>query len=134
MQPPAIAVFDFDETLTTKHSLRPFIRYVVGTPRFIGGLVRASPWLAASAVHVLDRGTAKARLLRATMRGKTRSELESKAQQFATELLPAIIRSEMALRVQEHLRRGHQLVLASASPGLYLRPWASRAGLTRWAR
>ena len=128
MQHPAIAVFDFDETLTTKHSLRPFIRYVAGTPRFIGGLLRASPWLAASAVHLVDRGTAKARFLRATIGGRTRSELESKAQQFATERLPTIIRPEMAFRVQEHVRRGHQLVLASASPALYLRPWATRAG------
>jgi phosphatidylglycerophosphatase C len=124
----AIAVFDFDETLTTKHSLRPFIRYVVGTRRWITGILRSSPWLVASGIHIVDRGRAKAHLLRATIRGRTRSELEAKAQQFAKERLPAMIRPEMAARVKDHLRRGHQLVLATASPDLYLRPWATREG------
>ncbi len=31
-------------------------------------------------------------------------------------------------RVQEHRRRGHHLVLVSASPDLYLLPWATYAG------
>jgi phosphatidylglycerophosphatase C len=34
----------------------------------------------------------------------------------------------MAARVQEHKRRGHRLVLVSASPALYLTVWAARAG------
>ena len=128
MESSAIAVFDFDETLTTKDSLRPFLRYVVGTRRWVTGLARSSPWLAAAAIRLADRGTAKSRLLRATIRGRTRSELRTRAEQFAKERLPAMIRPEMALRIKEHLRRGHRLVLASASPDLYLRPWARSVG------
>jgi phosphatidylglycerophosphatase C len=128
MPQPVIAVFDFDETLTAKQSLRPFLRYVVGVRRLLTAIIRCAPWLAASAIHLVARGNAKSRLLRVTIRGRTRSELETKAQQFANERLPRLIRPEMASRVKEHLRRGHRLVLASASPDLYLRPWAERAG------
>jgi phosphatidylglycerophosphatase C len=128
MPQPVIAVFDFDETLTTKHSLRPFLRYVVGTRGWLTGVFRSAPWLAGSGIHIVDRGTAKARLLRATIRGRTQSELKTKAEQFAKEWLPAMIRPELAARVHEHLRRGHELVLASASLDVYLRPWATRVG------
>jgi phosphatidylglycerophosphatase C len=34
----------------------------------------------------------------------------------------------MAARIQEHKRRGHRLVLVSASPTLYLTHWAEGAG------
>lgn len=128
MQLPVIAAFDFDETLTTKHSLRPFLCHVAGTPRWITGVLRSAPWIIGSGIHVVDRGTAKARLFRSTIRGRTRSELKAKAQQFAVERLPKMIRPEMIARVKEHLRRGHRLVLASASPDLYLRPWAAHEG------
>ena len=128
MERPVVAAFDFDETLTTKHSLRPFVRSVVGTRRFAFGVVRAAPWLAGSAAHLVDRGTAKARFLRTTIGGMTRAALEAAAERFASERLPPIIRPEMAARVQEHRQRGHALVLVSASPELYLRPWARRAG------
>ena len=128
MERPVIAAFDFDETLTTRHSLRPFLRSVVGTLRFAFGVVRSAPWLAGSAVRLVDRGTAKARLLRTTIGGMTRAALEAAAARFASERLPDIIRPEMAARVQEHRQRGHTLVLTSASPDLYLRPWARRAG------
>jgi len=128
MPKPVVAAFDFDQTLTTRHSLRPFLRHTVGAARLAAGGVRAAPWLVAGAAGVIERGTAKARFLRATLGGKTRAELESKAREFAARRLPKIIRPEMLARAQEHRRRGHGLVLVTASPELYLRPWATRAG------
>jgi phosphatidylglycerophosphatase C len=128
MDKPAVAAFDFDETLTTKHSLRPFIRHIVGLPRLAAGVLRSVPWLIASALRLVDRGTSKARFLRATICGRTRLELEKAAEEFAAKKLPRMIRPEMAARIQEHRRRGHRLVLVTASPDLYLVPWAKSAG------
>ncbi|MBT2320803.1 haloacid dehalogenase-like hydrolase [Variovorax paradoxus] len=77
----------------------------------------------------------------ATIGGLSRRELESAALQYATRKLPALIRPEMAVRIQEHKRRGHQLVLVSAAPTLYLtrcrRRWLrcssrDRAGVPSW--
>jgi phosphatidylglycerophosphatase C len=123
-----IAAFDFDGTLTTKDSLRPFVRQVAGPIRLASGLLRSAPWLAAASAGMLDRGSAKARFLRTTIGGRTRSELEAAARRFVARQLPKMIRPEMVARVQEHRRRGHRLVLASASPDLYLVPWATNQG------
>ncbi len=121
-----VATFDFDGTSTTSDSLRDFVHYTAGRAQFAVGAMRASTWLIGLLEGVCDRGFAKARLV-ATLRGMTQCELEDAAQQYAARRLPALIRPEMAARIQEHTRRGHRLVLSSASPALYLRHWAAGA-------
>jgi phosphatidylglycerophosphatase C len=123
-----VAAFDFDGTITTSDSLRDFVRHTVGRGRFAVGVMRVSPWLVGLLAGVCERGSAKARFLAATIGGMTQLELEGAAQRYATERLNALIRPEMPARIQEHRRRGHRLVLVSASPALYLRHWAAGAG------
>jgi phosphatidylglycerophosphatase C len=124
----AVAAFDFDGTITTRDSLRDFVLYAVGRGRFAAGVVRASPWLLGLLIGVCDRGSAKARFLAATVGGMGQARLEQLARDFAADRLPAMVRPEMAARVQAHKRLGHRLVLVSASPSLYLRHWAASAG------
>jgi phosphatidylglycerophosphatase C len=123
-----VAAFDFDGTISTTDSLRVFVRTTVGTPRFVAGALRASPWLIGAALRLVDRGTAKAAFLRACLGGRTRIQLEEDAQRFVAQRLPALLRPEMLSRLRQHRAYGHRIVLVSASPGLYLRPWAASIG------
>lgn len=123
-----VAAFDFDGTITTSDSLRDFVRCTVGSAGLVSGAIRAAPWLAGMLIGTCDRGAAKGRFLAATLGGMTQRELDDAAQQYAAAGLLALIRPEMAARVAEHKRRGHRLVLVSASPALYLKHWALRAG------
>jgi phosphatidylglycerophosphatase C len=123
-----VAAFDFDGTITTSDSLQDFVLFVVGRGRFAAGMMAAAPWLAGVLTGACDRGDAKAHFLAATLGGMTRVELEAAAQSFVTQRLPALVRSEMAARVREHGALGHDRVLVSASPALYLNLWAPEAG------
>ncbi|VVE76002.1 HAD-IB family hydrolase [Pandoraea sputorum] len=123
-----VAAFDFDGTISTTDSLRVFVRRTVGTPRFVAGALLASPWLIGAAMKLIDRGTAKAAFLRAVFAGRSRAQLEADAQDFIAHRLPALLRPEMLARVRQHRALGHRIVLVSASPGLYLRPWATSVG------
>ncbi len=123
-----VAAFDFDGTISTTDSLRVFVRSTVGTPRFVAGALIASPWLIGAALHLVDRGVAKAAFLRATFGGRSRARLEDDAQRFVAQRLPDLLRPEMLARVRQHRAMGHRIVLVSASPGLYLRPWADAIG------
>lgn len=123
-----IAAFDFDGTISTTDSLRVFVRDTVGTPRFVAGAVLASPWLIGAALRLVDRGTAKAAFLRASLGARTRAQLEDDAQRFIAGQLPRLLRPEMLARLRQHRSMGHRVVLVSASPGLYLRPWAATVG------
>lgn len=126
--PTTLAAFDFDGTITTCDSLREFVGGLVGRGGFAAGVVRSAPWLLGAWTGACDRGVAKAHFLAATLGGMTRQELEEAAQHFAARELPALVRPEMLARVQAHKRLGHRLVLVSASPSIYLRPWAAQAG------
>ena len=123
-----LAAFDFDGTITTCDSLQEFVRGVAGRGRFAAGVVSSAPWLLGAWTGACDRGMAKAHFLAATLGGMTRHELEEAARRFASLELPALVRPEMLERVRAHKRLGHRLVLVSASPSLYLRPWAAQAG------
>ncbi|VVE13935.1 HAD family hydrolase [Pandoraea iniqua] len=123
-----VAAFDFDGTISTTDSLRVFVRRTVGTPRFVLGALLASPWLIGAALHLIDRGTAKAHFLRAALGARPQTQLDAEAKRFVADGLPALVRPEMLARVRQHRAMGHRVVLVSASPSLYLRPWAASVG------
>lgn len=130
LHPPqrTVAAFDFDGTLTTSDSLRDFVRHTVGDARFAIAVLRASPWLAGLGLGLCDRADAKARFLGAALGGISKEELQRAAQGYAGAKLLALVRPEMVERVRTHQRLGHTLVLVSASPALYLEPWAAGLG------
>ena len=123
-----VAAFDFDGTITLSDTLFDFVYFAVGRGRFVAGVVRAVPWLFGALTCLCEHGPAKARFLAATIGGMTRPDLEAAAQSYVEQRLPALIRPEMTARVREHHQLGHQLVLVSASPTLYLKLWAKSAG------
>jgi phosphatidylglycerophosphatase C len=123
-----VAAFDFDGTITTLDTLLDFLSFAIGRGRFAASAVRSAPWLIGALTRMCDRGSAKARLLATSIGGMTRQELEATAQMYVDQRLPALVRPEMSARVREHGQLGHQLVLVSASPTLYLKLWAAQAG------
>ena len=123
-----VAAFDFDGTITTSDSLREFVRYAVGNVGFVAGVIRAALSLVGALLGTCDRGTTKAHFLTATIGGMRESELRDAAQRYVKGQLTALIRPEMVERVREHQRHGHEIVLVSASPALYLELWAAQLG------
>jgi HAD superfamily hydrolase (TIGR01490 family) len=123
-----IAVFDLDGTLTHGDTLVPFLRFVSGARGFAVRGVRAMPPLAGWALRLIERDRAKAAVLRAFLRGIPRAELERLAAAFARERLPGMMRPGALERLAWHRAQGHRCVLLSASPTLYVEPWARAAG------
>ena len=121
-----IAAFDFDGTITTSDGLKAFVLHTVGIARFVAAGVLAGPQLIGMAAGRCDRGVAKAAFLRHALRGVSRARLEQAARTFCESRLPEIIRPEMIDRIRAHQALGHEVVLVSASPSLYLRIWASQ--------
>jgi HAD superfamily hydrolase (TIGR01490 family) len=129
-EPPreTLAVFDLDGTLTRGDTLVPFLRFVAGARGFALRALGALPPLAAWALRRLERDRAKEAVLRSFLRGIPRAELERFAAAFARERLPDMMRPEALERLAWHRARGHRCVLLSASPTLYVEPWARAAG------
>lgn len=126
--PDVVAAFDFDGTISTCDSLQRFLSSNLGWPRFGLASLRALPWLLACAAHLTDRHNAKEHLLRASLGGTSVAQAEAWAAHFVAHRLPGLLRPEMLARLAWHQAQGHRTVLVSASPSLYLRPWAESVG------
>ncbi|WP_028229467.1 HAD family hydrolase [Paraburkholderia ferrariae] len=124
-----VAAFDFDGTITTSDSFRAFMLETAGPARFAFAVLRCLPWLAGVAPGWSERGRTKARFLYAALGAVRHETLDAAAQRFVAHGLPALLRPEMLARVREHQALGHEVVLVSASPSLYLRKWAATVGI-----
>jgi phosphatidylglycerophosphatase C len=129
MNDRVVAAFDFDGTITTSDSFRAFMLDAAGGARFALAVLRCLPWLAGIAPGWADRGRTKARFLYAALGPVRREALEAAAQRFVDTRLPELLRPEMLARIREHQALGHEVVLVSASPSVYLRKWAPTVGI-----
>lgn len=123
-----VAVFDLDGTLTSRDTLFPFLRFLVGTPAFLARLPLVAAIVAAMLLRLVSRSRAKERVLGLFVRGRSRAELELRGETFARERLPAMLRAQAAARLRWHQKAGHYCVLLTASPALYAGAFARAAG------
>jgi phosphatidylglycerophosphatase C len=130
MQPDtrAIAAFDFDGTLTRRDTLKPFLARGLGWPRFVLALLQCSPWLAAYALRLVRNDVAKQRLLLATLKGKSTSEIDAWTTQWLARDFPGQLREDAMARLAWHQQQGHCCVMVSASPDIYLERVARHMG------
>jgi len=124
----ALAVFDFDGTLTRRDSLLPFLWQVVGPVQFAWNVLVLVPTLLRYATGAMDNGPAKERVLGQFLGGRSVEEIRFIAESFAAETIPSLLDPEAMGRLRWHQEQGHTTVLASASPELYVRPWAEAEG------
>jgi HAD superfamily hydrolase (TIGR01490 family) len=123
-----LAVFDLDGTITRGDTLLAFLRFVLARPRLWLRCVRAIPALAGFAFGLLARDRAKERFLAACLGGMSKDKLQMLGEGFARERLPGMLRAEALQRLAWHKARGHRCALLSASPAIYVEPWARAAG------
>jgi phosphatidylglycerophosphatase C len=125
---PAVAVFDFDGTITRGDSTTAFCREEF-PGRILPAAVRAAPSLAGYALHLTGRQRVKEALLTTLLGGREEPEVRMRAADWAANRLPAMVRPEALERLRWHRSRGHRVVLASASLELLLEPWARTAAV-----
>ncbi|MFF5291054.1 HAD-IB family hydrolase [Paractinoplanes globisporus] len=110
------AVWDLDGTLTRTDTLLPFLRRVAGT----AAVVRA---LAVAATRELPRhgrrDAAKALVLQQLLGGRELGPVDQVARDYALRVRDSLRADSMRLW-SWHGDNGHRLVIASASPGLYV--------------
>lgn len=117
-----VAAFDFDGTLTYRDTLVPFLVNVRGRAVVARALASASPALLRTAAGLQSRDRAKEALLTRTLRGWWLDELQPIAADYAREIVDTQLRPDRLARLRWHQKQGHDVVLVSASPELYVGP------------
>ena len=124
-----LAIFDFDGTITYKDSLADFIRYAVGTGRYISGLILMSPVLAGYRLRLIDNNIAKEKLLSHFFRGWPESRFRETATRYSLQRIDRIVRPGAIEQINWHRNHGHEIYVISASMRCWLEPWCKKNNL-----
>ena len=125
-----VAFFDFDGTLTTGDTLMPFLKFIVGTPAYYAKLALVIPVLRAYFARLLRNDITKRIVLKHYLAGYRADELFRLGNEFASLVLPTMMRPEGIERLRWHQDQKHECVLVSASIDIYLETWVKREHFT----
>jgi len=126
---PNVAAFDLDGTLTDGGSVFLWLRYLAGTSLAYRAALRLAVPLTVGALRSgpsADR--AKERLFLALLAGRDLDEVTAASRDFELEHLAREGRPEVLARLAWHLAQGHDVVIVSASPELYVQVVADALG------
>lgn len=117
----AVAVFDFDGTITRRDTLVAFVVGLAGVWRVL--CVLGGQWrlLLRYVAHRAGRDEFKEAMLRSCLTGVDLARAEAAAERYAARVVASRLRPDALDRIAWHQARGHRLVIVSASLDLYLR-------------
>ena len=115
-----LVLFDLDGTLTRHDTLLPYVTGFLHRRRHLVRLARALPALVGFAIRRIDRGGLKSALIRGTLGGANRAQLDAWTIEFVRTLLERGMYSDALDALGTHRRAGDLLVLLSASTDLYV--------------
>lgn len=124
-----IAFFDFDGTITTKDTLLEIFKYRHGKAKFYFGFLLNSPFLVAYKAGVISNQLAKERTLQFFFGGMKEADFNTFCEQFAAEIIPSLIREKALKEIDKLKQAGAEVVIVSASPENWLRPWCATLNL-----
>jgi phosphatidylglycerophosphatase C len=119
--PRGLAVFDLDGTITRHDTLMPYVlgflqSHLARSP----GLLRPVPTLVRFGLKRADRGELKSALIRGTLGGCTRAELDAWTARFVPRLIAHGLWPEALACIVRHRAERDVLALMSASVDLYV--------------
>ena len=124
----AIALFDFDGTITFTDTQADFIRFTTEQRVFYLGILRLAPILITAALGLYSRDRAKEKVLEYFFKGLSMTTFEKWAEFYAKEKLDRLVRPLARERFDWHRRQRHKIVVVSASLENWLRPWCELQG------
>lgn len=123
-----IAVFDFDGTITTKDTLFDFTRFYYGDIRFFAGLMLVAPTLILHKLGVVSAEKAKRSFLSYFFGGRNIDKFNELCLKYRLRV-NEIIHPSALKRMEWHTQQGHIVVIDSASPENWIKPWADSVGV-----
>ena len=123
-----ISVFDFDGTLIAGDSLPMFIKHSRGALRFYVGLVVLSPILVLFKLGLMNNSKAKEFLFKYFFGGMQDKQFVHYCETFV-ENLNAHANPVAVDRLKQAKESGHRVIILSASPRLWIGPWAKQYGV-----
>ncbi len=123
-----IAVFDFDKTMSDRHSFWRFIRYCVGPIAFYTAIFYLIKQIYNYYTQKITLMELRVVVIAHFFKGMPEVVLKEKSTRFSEQKIPQWIVKEALAKVKSHQGQGHQLILVSNATEDYLIPWAASVG------
>ncbi len=124
-----LAVFDLDGTITRHDTLVPYVcGFLLRQPLRFLGFPLVLPAVIRFMLRRADRGELKSALIRYTLGGCSRAQLEAWNAHFVPALLRQGVFADALQRIAAHKAAGDRLVLMSASVDIYVPAIAEALG------
>ncbi|RZL02008.1 MAG: HAD-IB family hydrolase [Rubrivivax sp.] len=123
-----VAVFDFDGTVSDRHTFWRYLRFIATPPIFWLSVLTLLPYVVGVLVGRVQLMTAREAFIRRFLGGLTVAEEADYARRFIQGPLKAWIRPAALRRLAWHRSQGHLTLLVSNAPENYLISWGLAAG------
>lgn len=123
-----VAVFDFDETITTRDTLPVFIRFAVTFVQLLSGSVCMAPYLLLFKLKFIPNYTAKERLFKTFFKGMSIHAFNRLSEKFVA-TIDRLVNPIALEKIKWHQQMGHEVIIISASVENWIRPWANKYGI-----
>lgn len=123
----SVAAFDFDETLTKRDTVVPFLRQFTSTRRFAASLLPQALRLMPIATR-RDRDRLRALATEIVFTNRSIGEVEAEAVSWGVTIAESELRADTVARLQWHLAQEHRVVIVTASYEQYVRVVADVLG------
>ncbi|NNN01124.1 MAG: HAD-IB family hydrolase [Acidimicrobiaceae bacterium] len=118
---PVVAAFDLDGTITEGGSVFAWLCFVAGTGRTYRKALRLLVPLTIGSIRSGRwADSAKERLFNSLVSGRGLEDIVSLSREFALDHLALKQRAEVVARLNWHHGQGHDIVIVSASPQIYV--------------
>lgn len=118
-----LAVFDFDGTLTHRHTFWRYICFIHGSAAFWGGMALMLPRIVAVLLKITPLMQARRAFIHHFFAGLSVPRESALARRYVHEKLPGYLRPQALRRLRWHQQQGHVTALVSNSPENYLLQW-----------
>lgn len=125
----ALALFDFDGTITTCETMPGFVEESISAHRLRLAQVVLTPVVLAHRCGIASSRFLRNAFVQACFRGASASHLTSVGEAYARDHIPRVLREEAVLRIAWHMESGHTVAVVSGALDYYLAPWCKEAGL-----
>ena len=126
---PALALFDFDGTISNKDSFVAFMKFTHGKPVFVMRMAMGFLTFAGWKLGLVKSHFTKVKALRSFYKGWTEEQMTDARKRFTAEVIPNILFPKAIEKINWHKEQGHRIIVVTASCNAWLGDWTDQMHL-----
>jgi HAD superfamily hydrolase (TIGR01490 family) len=125
----ALALFDFDGTISNKDSFVAFMKFTHGKPVFVLRMAMGFLTFFGWKIGLIKSHYTKVKALRSFYKGWTEERMGDARERFTSEIIPNILFPKAIEKINWHKAQGHRVIVVTASCDAWLGDWVKKMNL-----